>query len=165
MYIAKDFTFEMAHKLKENCSYSTKCQNIHGHSYKANVGLSFRTTPTLDKYGMVIDFGLVSASFKDFFNKLDHSLMIWQDDELFTFIGERLKSFNQKLCVSSFNPTSEHLALAILQNLNLLCIKNFENVKVEFVKINETCTSEAFAEFKDLSVLGKNFDIEFIAGR
>ena len=53
--LTKRFTFEMAHALP---SYSGKCHNIHGHSYKLFV--TVEGEPSLAEgspTGMVIDFG------------------------------------------------------------------------------------------------------------
>lgn len=165
MQISKDFTFEMAHKLREGFSYSTKCQNIHGHSYKATVMLGFKDSPCLNKDGMVIDFGLVSKEFKAIFDALDHSLMISKDDELFGVTRELLLNNSQKMCVTNFNPTSENLCIALLNLLNKQ-IGGIENVRVVSVSINETCTSKAQADFDDLRNLMKEpYEIAFIEGR
>ena len=55
--LTKRFTFEMAHALP---SYSGKCHNIHGHSYKLFV--TVEGEPSLAEgspTGMVIDFGQI----------------------------------------------------------------------------------------------------------
>ena len=165
MKITKDFTFEMAHKLREGCSYSTKCQNIHGHSYKASVTVTFKNSPVLNKDGMVVDFGLISKQLKAVFDALDHSLMISENDELFAVTRELMINNNQKLCVTNFNPTSENLCLALIRLLNLH-IDDIENIKISEVAINETCTSKAHANFSDLSDLMREpYVIKFIEGR
>lgn len=163
MKISKDFTFEMAHKLKEGYSYSTKCQNIHGHSYKAKVTVTFKDYPKLNKDGMVIDFGLISKELKAVFDALDHSLMILENDELYGITRELLINNSQKLCVTNFNPTSENLSLALLLLLNTQ-IDGLENVQISEVSINETCTSQATASISDLKD-SNPLVITFIEGR
>ena len=49
MLIAKEFTFDAAHKL---LNYDGPCANLHGHTYKLQIVLS----GSVQKNGMVIDF-------------------------------------------------------------------------------------------------------------
>lgn len=49
MLIAKEFTFDAAHKLLR---YKGKCANLHGHTYKLHVVLS----GVVRKNGIVVDF-------------------------------------------------------------------------------------------------------------
>lgn len=62
--IVKRFTFEAAHQLPNHDGH---CRRLHGHSYKVEVGVTGTVRrPTGDSDdGMVVDFGVVSAVFKE----------------------------------------------------------------------------------------------------
>lgn len=64
--IAKEFTFDAAHKLLD---YDGPCANLHGHTYRLHVVLS----GPLQKNGMVIDFvDLKKIVTERVLSKLDH---------------------------------------------------------------------------------------------
>lgn len=69
--IRKQLKFEAAHIL--DSSYSTCCQQIHGHSYI--VELFFRSE-TLNGDGMVVDFGLVKKQATVLIDQFDHRLIV-----------------------------------------------------------------------------------------
>ena len=67
--IAKEFTFDAAHKLLK---YNGPCANLHGHTYKLQVTLS---GPVL-KNGMVFDFvALKKIVTEKVISKLDHKFI------------------------------------------------------------------------------------------
>jgi len=67
--IAKEFTFDAAHKLLK---YNGPCANLHGHTYKLQVTLS---GPVL-KNGMVFDFvDLKKIVTEKVISKLDHKFI------------------------------------------------------------------------------------------
>lgn len=152
MEICKEFNFEAAHKLMS--SYSTKCQNIHGHSYK--VKLTF--AGGLNNDGMVTDFGHINNVVKPFLEQFDHALMVCMYDDLFNNIEGELRKARQKLVITSCNPTSENLACLLFEHISKL-----HDLKVKLVKvsINETCTSEAVVTYKDNI---PSYTINFIKG-
>lgn len=69
MQIAKEFTFDAAHKLND---YDGLCANLHGHTYRLQVVVKGR----VKKSGMVIDFGdLKKIVSKNVLLKLDHKYL------------------------------------------------------------------------------------------
>ena len=65
--IVKEFEFEAAHSLPG----MGKCENLHGHSYKLQVGITART---LNKNGVVLDFKALKNTVEALIiNDLDHS--------------------------------------------------------------------------------------------
>lgn len=69
MLIAKEFTFDAAHKLLK---YNGPCANLHGHTYKLQVILS---GPVLEN-GMVFDFvDLKKIVTEKVISKLDHKFI------------------------------------------------------------------------------------------
>jgi len=69
MLIAKEFTFDAAHRL---LNYDGPCANLHGHTYKLQIVLSGR----VQKNGMVIDFvDLKKIVTEKVISKLDHKFI------------------------------------------------------------------------------------------
>ena len=69
MLIAKEFTFDAAHKLND---YDGLCANLHGHTYKLQVVVKGK----VKKSGMVIDFAdLKAVVSRKVLLKLDHSYL------------------------------------------------------------------------------------------
>lgn len=69
MLIAKEFTFDSAHRLP---GYKGLCANLHGHTYKVIICLNGK----IKKDGMVIDFSLLKEKVKGkALQFLDHKLL------------------------------------------------------------------------------------------
>lgn len=94
----------MAHQLKD--SYSAAChENLHGHSYVLEL---YFNSETVDKNGMVVDFGEVKDVIGDYVNSWDHSLtMPVFFDKAYL---DMLKQYTKKMRITSYNPTAENMA-------------------------------------------------------
>jgi 6-pyruvoyltetrahydropterin/6-carboxytetrahydropterin synthase len=118
--IGKRFTFEAAHDLP---NHDGKCRGLHGHSYVVEVVAEGEQVPSGEgrpDEGMVVDFGVVSAAFRERVHaKLDHRYL---NDEL------------------GFTTTAENLAWHILG------VMRGEVPQVVAVRVWETATSWAEAE-------------------
>lgn len=69
MLIAKEFTFNSAHRLPD---YNGLCANLHGHTYKLVVSLNGK----IKEDGMVIDFSILKKMVNDkAVNLLDHKFL------------------------------------------------------------------------------------------
>ena len=76
MIIRKLFKFEGAHIVR-NCS-SVRCKkSIHGHSYVVEV---FFSSDGFDNGMMVMDFGLMKGTIKDFIDGFDHAYSMWDKE-------------------------------------------------------------------------------------
>jgi 6-pyruvoyltetrahydropterin/6-carboxytetrahydropterin synthase len=93
MEIFKEFTFEAAHRLP-NVDKDHKCAQLHGHSYRIEVHVRGAVDPVK---GWVMDFADITTAFTPIRKELDHHLLNDID--------------------GLSNPTSEHLALWIWQQL------------------------------------------------
>jgi len=111
MLVVKQFTFDAAHYLPE---HPGKCRNLHGHTYKLEVGVEGFVDL---KTGMVIDFGDLKEFVNPIVEKLDH--------------------------VSQWHllPTAELMVLDIAVELSESFPA--KRGKVEFVRLWETPTSYA----------------------
>jgi len=143
MLIRKLFKAEMAHIVPG--AYSTRCQHIHGHSYKFELFL--RGDEPNDSQ-MVIDFKAIKdRGIYDFFDSFDHAVMLWEKDPRVKII-ERMNP--DRNIVVPFIPTAEMMAKAFF----LVCQSIIEtgsplsgerNVSVERMVVHETDTG--YAEF------------------
>ncbi|HON88756.1 MAG TPA: 6-carboxytetrahydropterin synthase QueD [Spirochaetia bacterium] len=59
-------SFSAAHYLT---NFHGKCENLHGHNYTVRV---YVTGQTLDKAGMLVDFGIAKHQLKNVLELLDH---------------------------------------------------------------------------------------------
>ena len=121
MKIAKEFRWEMGHRLPEHFGL---CKNIHGHSYKMIVEFEGE----LDKNQMVIDYYDVEKIVKPVIEKLDHSFMVNKDDEK---VIEFLEKMNSKKVIVSFNSTAENICSYLLSEIKKCSLPlNISTVKV-----------------------------------
>lgn len=120
--IRREFEFEAAHKLK--LSYESKCQNLHGHSYKCAVTIKGEC---LDENNMIFDFSILSKIIKDRIeDKLDH------------------KYLND---IYEVNATAEYMAKWICDEINdELKQRPSLQAKCVMVELNETSKNKAIWE-------------------
>jgi 6-pyruvoyltetrahydropterin/6-carboxytetrahydropterin synthase len=136
MKIAKEFRWEMGHRLPEHFG---KCKNIHGHSYRMIVELEGE----VDKSGMVMDYYDLKKIVEPVVEKLDHTFMVYKEDkEIISFL-EKMKS---RMVVVGFQSTVENICKYFLDEIKK---SNFpQNVKKISVRIYETLDDYAEASVK-----------------
>ena len=136
MKIAKEFHWEMGHRLPEHFGL---CKNIHGHSYKMIVEFEGE----LDEQGMVIDFYDVENIITPIIDELDHAFMVKDDDKLTL---EFLEKLNSKKAVVGFESTVENICKYISDKI----IKSNlpKNIKFIIVRVYETAQDYAEEEKK-----------------
>ena len=132
MKIAKEFRWEMGHRLPEHFG---QCKNIHGHSYKMLVEFSGE----LDKNGMIIDYYNVEKIINPVIEKLDHAFMVNKNDKV---VLEFLEKMNSKRVVVDFESTAENICNYLLTEISKTSLP--ENVKQIKVRVQET--TEDYAE-------------------
>lgn len=119
--VSKEFTFDAAHHLHD---YEGKCKNLHGHTYRAVLGISGYT----DDRGIMIDFGDIKEIWKEQIEiHLDHR-----------YLNETLPPMNT---------TAENMVVWIYEKLHeaLLDEQLYNGARVEFIRLYETPTSYAEA--------------------
>jgi 6-pyruvoyltetrahydropterin/6-carboxytetrahydropterin synthase len=136
MKIAKEFTWEMGHRLS---FHSGKCKNLHGHSYKCWIELS--GDPNSD--GMVLDYYDLKKIVEPIFDDLDHSFMVFKNDKELIDV---LNKLNSRLVVVDFETTAENICLYLLDKLKSAGLpQNIHSVKI---RVLETENSYAEEEIK-----------------
>lgn len=154
MVIRKEFRVESAHIVR-NCTSERCSHSIHGHS--AVIELFFESDQ-LDNAQMVMDFGLMKTSIKQFIDSMDHCYLLCDKDK------PEFKEFIMKECdryiVMPFNPSAEMLSLYIFKNVsNILELTNLangeQNVKLKAVRYWETTTGYAECNEDDLKNIWK----------
>lgn len=99
--ITKAIEFSYGHRL---INYSGKCKNLHGHNATVDIDLE---SATLDKRGMVLDFGEVKTKLKKWIDQhWDHRLILCAKDPWV----KKLKSLDPTIMTIDENPTAENLA-------------------------------------------------------
>ena len=99
--VYKDIHFCYGHRLLD---YNGKCAHPHGHNGKIVISLESKT---LDKRGMVIDFGDIKDVVQKWVDEqLDHKMILRKDDELVKV----LKDLKEPYFLMDENPTAENLA-------------------------------------------------------
>ena len=132
MKIAKEFRWEMGHRLPEHFG---QCKNIHGHSYKMLVEFDGE----LNKDEMVIDYYDVEKIINPIIEKLDHAFMVNKNDKI---VIDFLKKINSKKVVVDFQSTAENICLYLLKEIKKTSLP--ENVIEIKVRVYET--SHDYAE-------------------
>jgi len=121
MKIAKEFRWEMGHRLPEHFGL---CKNIHGHSYKMLVEFDGE----INEHGMIIDYYDVEKIINPIIEKLDHAFMVNQNDKI---VLEFLEKMNSKKVVVDFQSTAENICLYMLNEIEKTPLpKNVNEIKV-----------------------------------
>ena len=108
MKVAKEFNWEMGHRLPEHFGL---CKNIHGHSYRMIVEFEGE----LDEQGMIIDFYDVEKIINPIIEKLDHAFMVNENDkDVISF----LKKMNSKKVVVDSESTVENISKYLLEEIS-----------------------------------------------
>ncbi len=126
MKIAKEFRWEMGHRLPEHFD---KCKSIHGHSYKMIIELEGE----VDESGMVMDYYEIKKIINPIIEMLDHAFMVYKEDkEIISF----LKKMKSKMVVVEFQSTVENICKHFLNEIKKISLP--KNIKKVSVRIYET---------------------------
>ena len=131
MKIAKEFTWEMGHRL---FFHTGKCKNLHGHSYKCIVEL----TGDPDINGMVMDYYDLKKVVVPILDELDHAFMVCKNDKEVTSYLDKL---NSKKVVVDFDTTAENICVYLLDKIISTKLPN--NIIAVKVRVLETENSYA----------------------
>lgn len=133
MKIAKEFTWEMGHRLP---FHSGKCKNLHGHSYKCMVEL----TGDPDKNGMVMDYYDLKKVVETILDKLDHAFMVCKKD---IEMIEALEKLNSRKVVVDFETTAENICVYLLNKIKSVKLpQNIHSIKVRVLETENSYAEE-----------------------
>jgi 6-pyruvoyltetrahydropterin/6-carboxytetrahydropterin synthase len=136
MKIAKEFRWEMGHRLPEHFG---KCKNIHGHSYKMLVEFSGE----LDKNGMIIDYYDIEKIINPVIEKLDHAFMVNKNDKI---VLEFLEKMNSKRVVVKFESTAENICKYLLSEVSKTELpKNIKELKIRVQETTDDYAEESLS--------------------
>jgi 6-pyruvoyl tetrahydropterin synthase/QueD family protein len=76
--VEKLYEFESAHQLTNSC-HSAECERVHGHSYKARVGIECLQ---LNDEEMVVNFNQLNDVVKPIIEAMDHRMLVAEDSPL-----------------------------------------------------------------------------------
>jgi 6-pyruvoyltetrahydropterin/6-carboxytetrahydropterin synthase len=128
MKIAKEFKWEMGHRLPEHFG---NCKNIHGHSYKMIVEFEGE----LNNNEMIIDFYDIDKIIKPVINRLDHAFMVNKKDK---DVVDFLEKINSKKVMVNFNSTVENICNFVLNEIKESDLpKNISSISVRIYETNE----------------------------
>jgi 6-pyruvoyltetrahydropterin/6-carboxytetrahydropterin synthase len=132
MKIAKEFTWEMGHRLP---FHKGKCKNLHGHSYKCMIEL----TGNPDSNGMVMDYYDLKKIIEPILDELDHAFMVYcNDKELISLLNQ----IDSKRVIVDFETTAENICFYLLEKIKSSTLpKNILSVKVRVLE-----TENSYAE-------------------
>lgn len=149
MIIRKRFRVESSHIVR-NCTSERCSHSHHGHSAVIDVFFEGRK---LDNAQMLMDFGLMKGTIKEFIDSMDHcALICTKDDPEYV---DFFKKFNDRYILIPFNPSAEMLSIFIMYYINyILDHTTFNNgegrIRCVNVEYNETVTGMARCDEEDV---------------
>ena len=136
MKIAKEFRWEMGHRLPEHFD---KCKNIHGHSYKMIVELEGE----VQKNGMVMDYYDLKKVVEPLVENLDHAFMVYKDDKEIIDFLEKVKS---KKVIVDFQSTVENICKYFLREIRKTNFPpNINQIKVRVCETHDDYAEESLS--------------------
>lgn len=146
------FKFEAAHRL---FLYNGDCNNIHGHSYKVEIGLKseissdhtvqkdlFTEQEEVNYPGISVDFKWLKMAIGGWIRtKYDHALLLNIKDPLCNATAE----YTSKIVSFLTNPTAEIIAIKLFKEIVYILSKKSINAQLEYVNVWETEDSCAVA--------------------
>jgi len=159
MIIRKQFKFNGQHIVR-NCSSERCKKSIHSHSYVVEV---FFTSQGFDNGQMVMDFGLMKSTIKDFIDGFDHAYSMW-DKETLEF-KEFMKQNSDRWIEMPVSPSAEAYSLMFFKVIDsIVQCTEFNNgekqVKLSSVRVHETTTG--YAESYESDLTWQQFDLSDI---
>lgn len=126
--VTKTITFCYGHRLT---NYAGKCRHLHGHNGRLDIEMSAKG---LDARGMVRDFTEMKHTIQGWIDtELDHKMILRKTDPAVPV----LRKLREPLYLTDANPTAEHLAKVIFDQVKRM------GFPVTSVRLWETGSSHA----------------------
>lgn len=147
MKITKIFTTETSHRARN--AISTKCSNIHGHTYK--IELTLGGSP-VNPSGMVLDFSYLKEYIKPYIDMFDHChLFSTQEDSAYK---EAIEATTDRWISAPFNWSCEMMSMVIFEAcdriLSNLYFEDGERPELVEVTVWETATGRCTCTAHDV---------------
>lgn len=137
--IVKKMSFHAGHQLP---SHDGKCQNIHGHEYNIEVGVTGPLTISGSSAGMIIDFYEFDEILQEQIHEpMDHAFLISGDEEILPWLEEN----NKKIYKIGAPTTVENIANHLYMKLASYFDVKYGNL-VELCEIRVFETPDTYAE-------------------
>lgn len=96
--------------------HESKCRHLHGHNYRIHFTVrKIDFDCPFDEIGRVLDFSMIKEHLCQWVeNNWDHKTLIWEKDPK---LDELVKLFPDSICVTTFNPTAENMAMYLVEEL------------------------------------------------
>lgn len=128
--------FDTGHRVM---GHKNKCQYLHGHRYVLEITAA---SNELNELGMVVDFGELKSTVKDWLDEyFDHNIILHKDDKT---LGDFIASHTgQGIYYLDVNPTAENIALHLKSDIipTLFAESSFKIVRLKLFE-----TPNAFVE-------------------
>lgn len=144
MIVTKEVTFDCAHMLS---GHKALCKNLHGHTYKLQVGIEGTQITEGSSADMIIDFkDLKEAITSVVMDRFDHATIISGEDYRGPAEKELLqlvKAFDLRHIILPKRTTAEDMAVYIKQEITDYLLTHLEKYNISNVSIRlyETPTS------------------------
>lgn len=142
MLVTKEIHAHIGHRVP---NHKSKCRNLHGHTYRIEVGVDDKivTTKGTSDEGMVIDFGdIKKIMVEEIYNIYDHGFVLYDMDKLKPMFDGMAEAMGiDRIIYVPFIPTAENFAKRWYEMLK----QRFEEIGITLfhVKVWETPTSTA----------------------
>lgn len=133
--VTKKLTFEAAHKL--NLPYDSPCNNLHGHSYIAELTIG---AEELNDCGFVIDFTEMKVIQKFLDANWDHATILAQHDDSKYKLMEVVNKYFEIDCK---NASAEIMCEFIVE----LVTRTLDCTHFKFIKVRIHETAKNYAEY------------------
>lgn len=134
--VEKLYEFESAHQLTTSC-HSAECERMHGHSYKAKIGIE---ALELNDEEMVVNFNQLDEVVKPIIEQMDHRLLVAAGSPLTEqyYRVDKAEAYMVDNCKENTTAEriAEHLAWAVVTWLNSQ--GHAGNVGRVYCTVNET---------------------------
>lgn len=147
MVVTKEVTFDCAHMLS---GHNALCKNLHGHTYKLQVGIEGSQIAEGSSADMVIDFKDLKAAINTVvMDRFDHATIISgeayrgaAEKELLQFV----KAFDLRHVVLPKRTTAEDMALYFKEEITNYLLTHLEKYNISNVSIRLYETPTSFVE-------------------
>lgn len=143
MIVSKTFTFDAGHQL---IGHKGKCANVHGHTYKVEIGVLGEPDDGGSSEGMIIDFSDLKEAVKPVIDAMDHAFLLTGNEPIASVLVETGSKIYDLGVRSTAENLSAHMFNEIWPRLSFLTANR---VHLEYIRIWETPTSMAEYTWED----------------